>query len=79
VEHCVFTQKGHFVATNEVSMIHNSVLRVRIDEKMKLEAEILFNSMGLTLSQAIRVFLAQSIANNGFPFDLKVEKRPLDK
>jgi DNA-damage-inducible protein J len=37
----------------------------------KLEAEQLFSSFGLTITDAVNVFLHQSLMERGFPFQLK--------
>lgn len=44
---------------------------VRTDEKVKNDAEALFDSMGMTLSTAVNIFLRQAIRANGMPFELK--------
>jgi len=46
------------------------VVRSRIDPHVKAEAAQIFGDMGLTLSEAIRVFLYQSVAENGIPFSI---------
>ena len=44
---------------------------IRIDSKLKSESTSLFEGLGLSLSQAITLFLRQSVLHNGLPF--KVE------
>lgn len=44
---------------------------IRTDEQVKNDAEALFESMGMTLSTAINIFLRQAIRANGMPFELK--------
>lgn len=44
---------------------------VRTDEQVKNDAEALFESMGMTLSTAVNIFLRQAIRANGMPFELK--------
>jgi DNA-damage-inducible protein J len=44
---------------------------IRIDEKVKTEATALFASLGLTLSDAVNVFLRKAVAERGFPFEVK--------
>ena len=48
----------------------NSVLQIRIDEDLKNNAAEVFDSIGLDLSTAIRMFLNKSILINGLPFDI---------
>ena len=52
-------------------MPQTSVIQVRVDTKLKTEAESLFSEMGLDLSSAMRLFLKQAILHNGIPFPLK--------
>ncbi len=45
-------------------------IQVRIDPALKAEAEQLFSDIGLDMPTAIRLFLKQSVINNGIPFTL---------
>jgi DNA-damage-inducible protein J len=49
-------------------------IQVRVDSALKAEAEQLFTDMGLDVPTAVRLFLKQSIINNGLPF--AVERDP---
>lgn len=42
----------------------------RIDDKVKQEADELFDRLGVSLSAAITIFLKQSISRRGFPFPI---------
>jgi DNA-damage-inducible protein J len=44
------------------------IVRSRIDPLIKAQADQLFEHMGLTLSEAIRLFLYQSVAEKRIPF-----------
>ena len=44
---------------------------IRLDPKIKAEAEKTFAVFGLNLSEAINVFLHTSILHCGFPFELR--------
>ena len=44
---------------------------MRVDPVVKSNAEAIFNSFGLTLTDAINVFLHKSIQVGGMPFDLR--------
>ena len=46
------------------------VLQTRVDTETKLEAESLFDSLGLDITTAIRLFLRQSINQQKIPFDI---------
>ena len=48
-------------------------INIRIDEKVKKDAETVFASLGLTPTMAINLFYHQVIRVNGIPFELKAE------
>ena len=50
----------------------DSVIRSRIDPKIKDEANLVLRSMGLSMSDAIRLFLHQVIVEKALPFPLKM-------
>ena len=45
-----------------------TVIRSRIDSSIKLEAQALLGRFGLTMSEAIRLFLHQVVIEQGIPF-----------
>jgi len=51
-------------------MPRTSVLNIRIEPEIKAEAEQLFSSFGLTVTDAVNVFLRQSLMRGGFPFEI---------
>ena len=51
----------------------DAVLQVRIDSNMKNEAEQLFERLGISLADAVRMFVAQSIEQQGLPFEVKTD------
>ena len=52
-------------------MAKTATLNVRIDPEIKHMAETLYSSFGITITDAINMFLHQSILVGGLPFDLK--------
>ena len=48
------------------------MIHVRIDPKLKSKATKTFGAMGLTLSEAVRVFLTRAATDQAFPFELRV-------
>jgi DNA-damage-inducible protein J len=48
------------------------IVRSRIDPKMKQKAVKMFEHMGLTLSEAIRIFIYQSVAEHKIPFSINI-------
>lgn len=52
-----------------MSAINSSdVLRLRLDPVLKAEASSLANAMGLTISDAVRMFLVRFVADKKLPF-----------
>lgn len=47
-----------------------AVLQTRVDVATKQEAEALFDSLGLDMTTAIRLFLRQAINQQKIPFDI---------
>lgn len=52
-----------------------TVIRSRINSEVKLEAQALLDKFGLTMSEAIRLFLHQVVIEKGLPFQVKL---PID-
>ena len=52
-------------------MATTTMVHVRIDEKIKEQAAETLASMGLTVSDAVRVFLTRVVADKELPFSLK--------
>lgn len=46
----------------------NHLVQARVSNELKEEAEMVFTSMGMTTSDAIRIFLQQSVNVGGLPF-----------
>ena len=51
----------------------NSLIQLRIDDKLKAEATDIFEKLGLDLSTAIRIFLTRSVEERGIPFTMKLD------
>lgn len=47
------------------------ILTLQIDSNLKEPAEALFSSLGLTLEEAVTLFLEASILHGGIPFPLE--------
>lgn len=52
-------------------MAKTANINVRIDPETKLNAEKLFSSFGITITDAINIFLRKSIMEGGLPFEVK--------
>ena len=57
---------------NGVDMAITTMVHVRVDEQIKTQAAETLAAMGLTVSDAIRVFLTLVVAEKQLPFALKV-------
>ncbi len=49
-----------------------SMLHVRIDDDTKEQATAALDAMGLSVSDAVRLFLKRVVADQAFPLELKV-------
>lgn len=52
-------------------MNKSTTFTFRLNPEVKQEASDLFESLGITLSDAINLFLHQAIREGGIPFELK--------
>lgn len=48
-----------------------STIQVRVDDELKAKSDELFRDLGTDTTTAIRMFLTQALAVNGFPFEIK--------
>ena len=46
-------------------------IQIRVEDDLKKKSDLLFKELGTDTTSAIRMFLTQAVANNGFPFALK--------
>lgn len=52
-------------------MAKSAVINVRVEPEIKQLAEDLYKSFGITITDAINLFLNKSIMEGGLPFELK--------
>ena len=56
-----------------------STIQVRVDDDLKVKSDELFRDLGTDTTTAIRMFLTQALAVNGFPFEIKrVSAKPYE-
>lgn len=48
-----------------------STIQVRVEDELKSKSDALFKDLGTDTTTAIRIFLTQAVATNGFPFEIK--------
>lgn len=53
-------------------MAKNATISMRIDDQLKSDAETIFHQLGLTTSEAIKIFFAAVRNRKGLPFQLQV-------
>jgi DNA-damage-inducible protein J len=52
-----------------------AVIHTRIDAELKIGAENILKEIGLTSSEAVRLFYRQIELNHGIPFDVKIPNK----
>lgn len=53
-------------------MTASKMLHIRVEEDLREDASAIFNSLGLSMSDAVRLFLHRTVASQGLPLELKV-------
>lgn len=53
-------------------MANTTMLHVRVDDQMKTQASAALASMGLSVSDAVRILLKRVVSDQAFPLELKV-------
>ncbi|MFZ1641769.1 MAG: type II toxin-antitoxin system RelB/DinJ family antitoxin [Candidatus Contendobacter sp.] len=53
-------------------MAHTSMVHIRVDQEIKFQASEALAAMGLSLSDAVRIFLKRVVNDQAFPLELKV-------
>lgn len=57
----------------------NSIIRARIEPELKEKVEIVLNSLGMTSTDAIRVFFKQIELRKGLPFVIELPNAETEK
>ena len=55
-------------------MAKTDTLHIRIEPKVKTEAENTLNDLGMSITDAVNIFLHQVILSDGIPFEIKKPK-----
>ena len=53
-------------------VVEKSRTNVYLDTNLKEQAKEIYKHYGLSLSEAVNMFLAQSVFNRGLPFEVKI-------
>lgn len=51
---------------------HTSMLHIRVEDELKEQAGRALTAMGLSMSEAVRLFLNRVVVDQAFPLELKV-------
>lgn len=54
------------------TLLKEAVVRARVSKDLKSEVEGILNEVGLTVSEAIRLFLTRVKLEHGIPFEIKI-------
>ena len=54
----------------------DTTIQIRVDSKLKKHAETVLLAMGLKTSEAVRMFLQQTVNDNAIPFQPHIKKSP---
>ena len=57
-------------------MVKNETLHIRVNGNVKSNAEKTLNTLGISISEAVNLFLHQIPLVGGLPFDVKVPSAP---
>ena len=52
--------------------VQTSMLHIRVDDDIKEQATVALTAMGLSVSDAVRLFLRRVVVDQAFPLELKV-------
>jgi DNA-damage-inducible protein J len=62
--------------TNIKNFMTDTIIQVRVSSSLKKYAEDVLSAMGLKTSEAIRMFLQQTINDQALPFQPRINKSP---
>ncbi len=65
--------------SNQSSAPKTSTFQMRINPEVKRQAEDMFSAYGLTLTDAVNIFIQQSLTEKGLPFLLSPENEAYQK
>jgi len=60
---------------NTITATKSVFVRARIEPSLKEKAEAIFNTLGMTATEAIRSFYSQTILNKGIPYSMNIPNK----
>jgi DNA-damage-inducible protein J len=67
---CIHVIQLQYISVLEAPVNKSATITVRLDPKVKKNAEAVLKALGLTTSQAVNLFFTQVSLNKGIPFDV---------
>ena len=61
-----------------LAMKYDTTLKLNVSKAVKDEASEIYERLGISLNDAVRIFLAKTIEEKGLPFDLKLKEQSFD-
>ena len=55
-------------------MAKTANINIRIEPEIKAQAEVLFSSFGISISDAVNIFLRKALMDGGIPFAVKTPR-----
>ena len=49
-------------------------VQIRMENELKERSDELFNNLGTSTNEAIKIFLSTAVRTNGFPFEITLDK-----
>jgi len=56
-------------------MTNSAIIRARINPKLKAEAEVIFDKLGLSITEAIILFFQQVKLTKSLPFEIRIPNK----
>jgi len=56
-------------------MAKTARIQARVDAELKEKAQSIFESLGMSLSEGVNLYLAQVVNSNGVPFPVKIPNK----
>jgi DNA-damage-inducible protein J len=63
---------GYNKKRRAITMAKSDFIRARVDHDLKENAEGIFATLGLSMSESITLFLKQCVLYRGLPFDVRI-------
>lgn len=70
VDDCISVDEASIIDVGQNQEVA-STIQVRVEDELKSKSDALFKDLGTDTTTAIRIFLTQAVAANGFPFEIK--------